>query len=136
MNNASLICITATAGTYLVKTYIYIVIINIYLKINFPQVASSAVRPLTNIPHCCTYLHWGFFRPNVIDQPLSFDYENFKLVKPLPQLLLISIIFVCFLKRRILYTPFYKGFLPYFKVNFIMKYYFTHLYTTFNLKIN
>ena len=40
----------------------------------FPQVAGSAVRPLTNIPHCCTNAHWGFFRPNVIDRPLSLDY--------------------------------------------------------------
>ena len=40
----------------------------------FFQVAGSAVRPLTNIPHCCTIPYWGFFRPNVIDRPLSHDY--------------------------------------------------------------
>lgn len=29
----------------------------------FLQVTSSAVRPLTKIPHCCTYIILGFFRP-------------------------------------------------------------------------
>ena len=33
------------------------------------------------------YTYWGFFRPNVVDQPLSFDY-GLKLVEQLPQLLL------------------------------------------------
>jgi hypothetical protein len=37
----------------------------------FFQITSSAVRPLTNIPHCCTYLPWDFFIPNVVDQPFS-----------------------------------------------------------------
>ena len=48
------------------------------------QVASSAVRPLTKIPHCCTNMHWGFFRPNVVDQPFRFDYESLRLVKSSP----------------------------------------------------
>ena len=42
--------------------------------LTFFQVTGSALRPLTNIPHCCTNAHWDFFRPNVIDQPLSYDY--------------------------------------------------------------
>jgi len=28
--------------------------------LTFPQIAGSAVRPLTNIPHCCT-IHIGVF---------------------------------------------------------------------------
>lgn len=31
------------------------------------------IRPLTNIPHCCTPLYWDFFIPNVADQPI-FSY--------------------------------------------------------------
>ncbi len=31
--------------------------------ISFLQVASSAVRPLTKIPHCCTKFALGFFHP-------------------------------------------------------------------------
>lgn len=63
------------------RHYQYVFKILMRTLFSFIQVASSAVRPLTNIPHCCTYLHWGFFRPNVVDQPFSFDYKNFKLVK-------------------------------------------------------
>lgn len=56
----------------------------ILLDLPLLQVASSAVRPLTKIPHCCTNLHWGFFRPNVVDQPFRFDYESLRLVKSSP----------------------------------------------------
>ena len=34
-------------------------VVYVYI-ITFPQIAGSAVRPLTNIPHCCT-IHIGVF---------------------------------------------------------------------------
>ena len=93
--------------------------------ISFFQVTGSAFRPLTNIPHCCTNTHWGFFRPNVVDRPLSHDY-GFQLEKSLP-FLLLSEIKINILKRTFYFPFFYKGFFPYFKV---AKLSFTHLYTT------
>jgi hypothetical protein len=39
---------------------------------------------LTNIPHCCTYLPWDFFIPNVVDQPFQLRLRELRLVKPLP----------------------------------------------------
>lgn len=44
----------------------------------FFQVTSSAVRPLTNIPHCCTYLPWDFFIPNVVDQPFQLRLRELR----------------------------------------------------------
>ena len=95
---------------------------------SFFQVTGSAFRPLTNIPHCCTKTHWGFFRPNVVDQPLSHDY-GYQLEKSLPFLLLTEIK-INILKRTFFIPLFYKGFFPYFKV---AKLSFTHLYTTTTL---
>ena len=92
---------------------------------SFFQVTGSAFRPLTNIPHCCTKTHWGFFRPNVVDRPLSHDY-GYQLEKSLPFLLLTEIK-INILKRTFFIPFFYKGFFPYFKV---AKLSFTHLYTT------
>ena len=90
MNNTSLIRIPATAGTYFVKTkctychykYVYRNLFDksiFLIRINqaFFQVASSAVRPLTNIPHCCTQLPWDFFIPNVVDQPFQLRLREF-----------------------------------------------------------
>ena len=68
---------------------------------SFFQVTGSAFRPLTNIPHCCTKTHWGFFRPNVVDRPLSHDY-GYQLEKSLPFLLLTGI------KINILKRTFYS----------------------------
>jgi len=72
MNNACLSCLTATAGTWVGQDLeAYYVIIKIYSELfalmpyilhigtendfdfSFLQVAGSAVRLLTNIPHCC-----------------------------------------------------------------------------------
>ena len=86
MNNARLLRITATAGTYLVKTSIPIIIINTYLKlyfrrnnsISFTQIASSAVRPLTKIPHCCTYFALGFFQTQCDRSTFQLRLRDFK----------------------------------------------------------
>ena len=76
MNNTSLTCVAATAGTRIgqdmwievchhqlsiqnfiwLSQYIYILL---YI-FTFPQIAGSAVGLLTNIPHCCT-IHIGVF---------------------------------------------------------------------------
>lgn len=82
MNNTSLHRIAATAGTIFsqdlqIQFCHYQFNIQNFIWINhysFRQVAGSAVRPLTNIPHCCTNTYQVFFRPNVIDQLFSFDY--------------------------------------------------------------
>ncbi|KAL1997933.1 hypothetical protein VTN02DRAFT_406 [Thermoascus thermophilus] len=80
--------------------YELIVIVLFTNTFTFFQVTGSALRPLTNIPHCCTNTHWGFFRPNVVDRPLTD--------------LLVSFLYI-------------RDLFPYFKV---AKLSFTHLYTT------
>ena len=82
MNNTNLTCVAATAGTSIgqeiwiefchyqlsTQNFIqhswYIVYFHIHMHvvktITFLQIAGSAVRLLTNIPHCCT-VHIGVF---------------------------------------------------------------------------
>ena len=99
MNNTSLPCITATAGTrfgqdiqienchyhYSIQNFSrqsrYYILSLIYISIPpscwFSRQAIDQYSPLLY------YLYWGFFRPNVIDRPFSLDYGH-KLVEPLP----------------------------------------------------
>ena len=78
MNNTNLTCVAATAGTSIgqemwievchyqlsIQNFIqhswYTVFSYARKTITFHQMAGSAVRPLTNIPHCCT-IHIGVF---------------------------------------------------------------------------
>nr|YP_009568461.1 hypothetical protein [Drechslerella brochopaga]QBL02542.1 hypothetical protein [Drechslerella brochopaga] len=103
MNNTSLACITATAGTCVCQDtwienchYHYSIqnfnpwpfgrgldpCAHIFIHTNtipphlrpFLQIAGSAFRLLTNIPHCCTIMHWILFISNVVDRPFRLDY--------------------------------------------------------------
>ena len=66
LSTKSLVALSIRGIIFIVSLFKYI--------FSFFQVTGSAFRPLTNIPHCCTKTHWGFFRPNVVDRPLSHDY--------------------------------------------------------------
>ena len=44
------------------KNYVIIIIFIIFSNLPFFQITSSAVRPLTKIPHCCTNNALGFFQ--------------------------------------------------------------------------
>ena len=95
MNNTSLPCIAATAGTRFGQdTQIENCQFSLFY-LEFYKTQSKYIPPscwfsrqaIDQYSSLLYYTYWGFFRPNVVDQPLSFDYEP-KLGKRLPYLLL------------------------------------------------
>lgn len=147
MNNTSLTCIAATAGTRFgqdiqienchyqssIQNFIRHSRLFRYIKktkYRIPPNCWFGRQAIDQYSSLLYYTYWGFFRPNVVDRPLSHDY-GYQLEKSLPFLLLTEIK-INILKRTFFIPFFYKGFFPYFKV---AKLSFTHLYTTTTLTI-